>query len=63
MRQWQLLRHSPSISDTQDRTKARSCTEVPLAGNNHKTASFSFISVYMVVGVVICRLASSKRVG
>ena len=49
MRQWQLLRHSPSISDTQDRTKARSCTEVPLAGNNHKTASFSFISVYMVV--------------
>ena len=48
MRQWNLPRHSPSNSDTQDRTKARSCTETRLAGNDYKTASFSFILVYMV---------------
>ena len=48
MRQWYLPRHSPSNSDTQDRTKARSCTEAPLAGRDYKTALFSFILVYMV---------------
>ena len=63
MRQWYLLRHTPSNSDTQDRTKARSCTEAPLAGRDYKTASFSFILVYMVISVVICQSALSKRVG
>ena len=40
MTQWHLPRHSPSNSDTQDRTKARICTEANYVGNDCQTVSF-----------------------